>query len=118
SVIRLVHGEPITFAGGRLGVHRTANGELAVVEVAEVGTEALVVHDAHAEDPAYAFALSRLSASGAVTRSPIGVLRDVQRPVYDDQVRDQAATASGGRTATEQDLQQVILGRDAWTVAG
>ena len=38
------------------------DGELMVVDVAAVGEDALVVHDAHREDPSLAFALSRLAA--------------------------------------------------------
>ncbi|MGD7704712.1 2-oxoacid:ferredoxin oxidoreductase subunit beta [Microlunatus sp. Y2014] len=120
AVIRLQHGEPIVFGNeGRLGVRRHPDtGSLEVVEVAEVGRDALVVHDAHDPDPSYAFALSRLSKPGAMTRSPIGVLRQVQRPSYDDQVRDQLATATGDSEPDEAELQQLILGNDTWTVAG
>ena len=44
----LEHGKPIRFgADGERGVVRSADGGLAVADVAEVGEEALVVHDAH-----------------------------------------------------------------------
>ena len=50
--IRLEHGEPIRFgAENERGVVRAADGGLEVVDVAEVGEEALVVHDAHIAGP-------------------------------------------------------------------
>ena len=64
NVIELEHGAPIRFgADGELGVVRGAGGELEVVAVATVGEGALLVHDAHREDPSLAFALSRLGDS-------------------------------------------------------
>ena len=81
AIIPLVHGEPVRFgAGGSKGVARTADGDLEVVDVDDVGADRLVIHDAHDPDPAYAFALSRLTSSGVLHQTPIGVLRQVERP--------------------------------------
>ncbi|MDN5726439.1 MAG: 2-oxoacid:ferredoxin oxidoreductase subunit beta [Propionibacteriales bacterium] len=120
AIIPLTHGEPIVFgADDRLGVRRDpVSGAFEVVEIADVGVEALVVHDAHAEDPSYAFGLSRLTDAGALSRSPIGVLRQVDRPAYDDLAREQVRTATGGTEADDAALQSLIAGRDTWTVAG
>ncbi|MVA75550.1 2-oxoacid:ferredoxin oxidoreductase subunit beta [Auraticoccus sp. F435] len=117
SIIPLRHGEPIRFGvGGRLGVVRDAvTGEFAVREVAEVGEEALVVHDAHREDPSYAFGLSRLTDTGVMQRSPIGVFRDVERPAYDDLAREQLELATAGGVP-EDALQDLISGKDTWEV--
>ena len=52
-----------------------------MVDVAEVGEDALAVHDAHREDPSHAFALAHL-AERPVGPTPIGILRAVQRPAY------------------------------------
>ena len=50
--IRLQHGEPIRFgAEVERGVARGADGSLALVDVAEVGEDALLVHDPHRADP-------------------------------------------------------------------
>src|SRR5690242_20973138 len=67
AIIPLVHGEPIRFGTpgedglGSKGVVRSTSGGVEVVQVAEVGTDALIVHDAHNPDPSTAFALSRLT---------------------------------------------------------
>ncbi|MER7248571.1 2-oxoacid:ferredoxin oxidoreductase subunit beta [Kribbella sp. NPDC000426] len=117
AIIPLVHGEPIRFGkDGHLGVVRDGFASLAVREVAELpGGEAdLVVHDAHTEDPAYAFALSRLTDAGVLHRAPIGVFRSVERPAYDDLVRQQITTAQ--ETQGTGDLQSLVTGADTWTI--
>src|SRR5499426_1788252 len=60
-VIRLQHGEPIRFgAEGSQGLRFGRYGSLEPVAVGGADEGALLVHDAEAADPAYAFALSRL----------------------------------------------------------
>src|SRR3989441_4101862 len=60
--IRLEHGQPIRFgADGERGVLQRADGSCELVEVADVGEEALLVHDAHHETSSLAFALSRIA---------------------------------------------------------
>ena len=51
------------------------------------------VHDAHADNPAQAFEISRLD-DGTMAHVPIGIFRQVERPTYDDQVRAQIATGA------------------------
>jgi 2-oxoglutarate ferredoxin oxidoreductase subunit beta len=117
AIIPLVHGEPIRFGkDGHLGVVRDGFASLAVREVSELpGGEAdLVVHDAHTEDPAYAFALSRLTDAGVLHQAPIGVFRSVERPAYDDLVRQQITTAQ--ETQGTGDLQALVTGADTWTI--
>ena len=59
--IPLEHGKPIRFGvEGENGVVRGRDGVLRIAAVADVGEDALVVHDAHRDDPSLAFALSRL----------------------------------------------------------
>jgi len=116
AVIPLRHGEPVRFGvEGRLGVVRDpGTGSMRVAEVADVGTGALVVHDAHADDPSMAFALSRLTDSGVLSQSPIGIFRQVERPTYDDLARAQVSTAQ--QSEGTGDLAALIAGRDTWTV--
>src|SRR5262249_932372 len=87
-LIPLKHGEPMRFgADGEFGVIRSDDGYgLRVAPVAEVGEDAVVVHDAQRDDPSFAFALSRLSDQD-LTHTVTGVFRSVQRPTYDDGAR-------------------------------
>ena len=114
-LIKLVHGEPIRFGkDGAKGVIRTADGQIAIADVAEVGEDALLVHDAHREDPALAFALSRLSEVHTLADTPIGIFRDVKRPSYDRLVREQLDEAREKKGAG--DLQALVRGNDTWLV--
>jgi 2-oxoglutarate/2-oxoacid ferredoxin oxidoreductase subunit beta len=117
AIIPLRHGEPIRFGtDGRLGVVRDPlSGEFSVVEVAEVGEDALVVHDAHRSDPSFAFGLSRLTDNGVLHRAPIGVFRDVEAATYDDRAREQVALAAEAGSS-DDDLQAMIAGGDTWLV--
>ena len=117
GVIPLEHGQPITFgADGTYGVVRDSAGGVKVVATADVPATELLVHDAHAADPSTAFALSRLTDAGALARAPIGIFRNVDRPTYDDQARDQVATAGQGMPDRTQALASLLASGDTWTV--
>jgi 2-oxoglutarate ferredoxin oxidoreductase subunit beta len=123
GVIPLEHGRPIRFGTpgedglGTKGVVRDASGSVRVVDVAEVGEDALLVHDAHADDPTTAFALSRLTDAGVLTRAPIGIFRQVEHPTYDDLAREQVATARQGTDDNRAALASLLDSGDTWTVA-
>jgi 2-oxoglutarate ferredoxin oxidoreductase subunit beta len=92
-LIELRHGEPIRFGADReRGVILNPSGGCEIVQVADVGEDALLVHDEHREDPALAFALSRLSSSPTMP-TPVGVFRDVSRPTYEAEVQRQLVNA-------------------------
>jgi 2-oxoglutarate ferredoxin oxidoreductase subunit beta len=113
-IIRLAHGEPITFGREReFGVVRAADGSIQVANVAEVGAENVLVHDAHAADPGLAFALSRLSDPTSLDRTPMGVFRSVERPTYDKLLRQQVTDA---QAASAADLGALLRGNDTWTI--
>lgn len=114
-MMRLVHGEPIRFGKDlHKGVVRAADGHIQVVDVAEVGADAVITHDAHAKDPGLAFALSRLANPRTLENTPIGIFRDIVRPSYDDLLRQQLDTATESRG--RGDLQSLITGPDTWQV--
>ena len=79
-------------------------------EVAGMG----FVHDEDAEDPAKAFALSRMSfeTHGKV---PLGVFRDVDRPSYDELMAGQIESATEQRG--EGDLAALIGSGDTWRIS-
>ncbi len=108
--IRLTAGEPIRFGvENERGVSRGPDGGLAIVDVASVGEDALIVHDPSRPDPGLAFSLARLADNPTVP-TPIGVFRDVQRPVF--------GRHGPRRTtpATDLELADLLVGSDSWTV--
>ena len=110
----LVHGQPIRFgAEGERGVVQRSDGRLEIVDVADVGEDALLVHDEGREDPGLAFALSRLSR-GPYEPTPIGVFRAVERPEYGDQMARQITDAQEQRGMG--DLGALLRSGSSWTV--
>jgi len=111
--IELVHGEPIR------GVVRAPDGSLRLgSEPSGAPRDSLtarddgepVIHDAHREDPSFAFALSRLSLTPDGP-TPIGIFRDVKRPVWN---RD----LPPARELGESDLDTLLHAGDTWKVSG
>ncbi|MGW3233891.1 2-oxoacid:ferredoxin oxidoreductase subunit beta, partial [Kitasatospora sp. NPDC001095] len=95
ALIRLEHGRPIRFGTDLAnGVFRGHDGELFTAPVTADNEARVLVHDAHAANPATAFALSRIADADTLHHTPIGVLRSVQRPVYDELMAEQLATAT------------------------
>jgi 2-oxoglutarate ferredoxin oxidoreductase subunit beta len=118
AVIRLEHGQPIRFgAEGHKGVVRDrATGDLHIVDVTPENEADVLVHDAHSTSPTTAFALSRLADPDTLHHTPIGVLRNVQRPVYDTLMSDQLEKAV--EQQGKGDLGALLAGNDTWTVVG
>jgi 2-oxoglutarate ferredoxin oxidoreductase subunit beta len=111
--IRLVAGEPIRFGvSGERGVARGADGGLCIVDVDDVGEDALIVHDPGRMDSGLAYSLARL-ADDPTSPTPIGIFRAVSRPVYG---RSGGAGAGPPETASEAELSELLLGADNWTV--
>jgi 2-oxoglutarate ferredoxin oxidoreductase subunit beta len=128
--IRLVAGEPIRFGvDGARGVAMRSDGALEIIDVAEQpddtgaarsgeagrraggkpASEALLIHDPGRNDPGLAFALAKLS-SDPTGPTPIGILRDVQRPVY-------GRSATSADAASTEQLDALLHSSDTWTVA-
>jgi 2-oxoglutarate/2-oxoacid ferredoxin oxidoreductase subunit beta len=128
--IRLEAGRPIRFGvDGERGVAMGTDGALRIVDVAEpddtdaarsgeagcraggkpVGEDALLVHDPGRDDPGLAFSLAKLS-NDPTGPTPIGVFRDVSRPVY-------GRAAASACAATEEQLSDLLLGGETWTIA-
>ncbi len=118
AVIRLEHGQPIIFgANGEKCVVKDPRGfGLQVVDTASVEPSEIIVHDETVGRPAYPFALSRLPEED-LRHTPIGVFRNVKRPVYDEVVRGQLETAAARRHGSaEEDLGTLLNSGDTWTI--
>jgi 2-oxoglutarate ferredoxin oxidoreductase subunit beta len=107
--IRLEAGEPIRF-GVELehGVVRGEDGCLEIVDASSAGS-ALLVHDPARSDPGLAFSLAKLAETPAAP-TPIGIFRDVDRPVY-------GRSAAASEPASEEQLADLLSAGDTWTVA-
>jgi 2-oxoglutarate ferredoxin oxidoreductase subunit beta len=88
---------------------------LEVAKTADVAAEEIVVHNATIEDPAYAFALSRLSEQN-LEHMVMGIFRQVSRPTYDEAARRQVASARAAKPHDTAALQSLLRGKDTWTV--
>jgi len=114
SLIPLVHGEPIRFgADAEHGVVLDPDGHLRIREVAEVGEDALLVHDESRDDPGLAFQLSRL-ARGPFEPTPIGVFRSVERGEYGEAMGRQLLEANERKGPG--DLAELLTSGGTWTV--
>ena len=113
-LVPLEHGKPVRFGpDGEKGVVIDGHGSAVIVEVSEVGEEALLVHDESRADPSLAFALSRL-ANGPYSPTPIGVFRAIERPDYGSLVQDQLVAAAAKKGPG--DLTALLRSGTTWTV--
>ncbi|HEX6491620.1 MAG TPA: 2-oxoacid:ferredoxin oxidoreductase subunit beta [Gaiellaceae bacterium] len=108
--IYLEHGRPVRFGpGGERGVRLRTDGSAEVFE----GEGEPLVWDAHHPEASPAFALSRLTRETAGA-TPIGVFRDVERPVYDALLNEQLAAARERKPA---ELGALLSGGDTWAIS-
>ena len=113
-LIPLEHGQPIRFGpNGEKGVALDPQGRPAIVNVADVGEEALIIHDEKRPEPGLAFMLSRLS-HGPYEPTPIGVFRAVERPAYGEQIQRQLLDAQSRQGPG--DLAKLLSSGSTWTV--
>ena len=109
--VYLQHGEPIRFGeDGSRGVRQRSDGSIEVFD----GEGETLVHDAHAETPSLAFALSRLTQERH-RATAIGVFRDVEAPVYDELMAEQLAGAV--QEKGEGDLEALLRAGETWAVS-
>ena len=119
ALIPLEHGQPIRWGSDndKCLVRDEDTGGVRVAQISDVGEDAMIVHDAHSPDPSMAFAISRLTDSGYLNQSPVGIFRQVERATYDDQARAQVASAADAAVGEPIDrLSSLITGGDTWTV--
>jgi 2-oxoglutarate/2-oxoacid ferredoxin oxidoreductase subunit beta len=114
-MIDLRHGEPVRFGkDGRRAVVMGSDGQLRIVDVADVDPDTILVHDAHRDDPSLAFALARLSHDDH-SPTPFGVFRQVERPEYASAIGHQLVQAAEKKGPG--DLAQLLRSNGTWTVS-
>ncbi|MDZ7790078.1 MAG: hypothetical protein U5L08_06200 [Xanthomonadales bacterium] len=108
----LVDGEPMVYGAERdKGVAAGSAGALELIEGDDVADRALV-HDPSLADPTRAYALSRLRRVGGPI--PIGTLRQVQRPVYEEELLDQVEDTR--EAEGDGELDALLTGGTTWRV--
>jgi len=108
--IYLQHGEPVRFGPDEeRGVRLRDDGSAEVFD----GDGDALVWDAHHPEASPAFALSRLTRD-TVGATPIGIFRDIERPVYDQLMDDQLQAA---REQKEGELGALLATGDTWTIS-
>ena len=114
-LIPLHDGQPIRFgADGHRGVVMGSDGQLRIVEVADVGEDAILVHDAARDDPSLATALARLSTDDH-SPTPIGIFRAVERQDYG--TGDRPPADGGLRGQGSPDLAALLRSNGTWSVS-
>jgi 2-oxoglutarate/2-oxoacid ferredoxin oxidoreductase subunit beta len=111
EVLYLEHGKPLVFGkDGSKGI-RMRGTEMEVVELGgDVGPEDCLVWDENRSDACFAFMMSQLLPPRFPT--PLGILRAVDLPSYDEGVVEQIAEAQE-KPARLEDL---IRGPETWEV--
>jgi 2-oxoglutarate ferredoxin oxidoreductase subunit beta len=112
-LIELEHGQPIRFGADNEKGVVLDNESARVVDVADVGEDALVVHREDNPDPTMAYALSRLATTTHVP-TPMGVFRAVERPEYASAVNAQLAAAQAEKGPG--DLNALLRSLPTWEV--
>ncbi len=113
-VVQLEHGKPLIFGKNRDRGIRLNGLELEIVPLGTgAAQENLLIHDAHSPNPAYAFLLSQMELLPGFP-TPIGVLRAVDAPRYEElmnrQIRDVIAKRGAG------DISKLLRAGDTWEV--
>jgi len=110
--LELVHGQPMIFGAARDKGIRLNGFQPEVVNVADVPADALLTHDERAQ-VSYHYLVSRMTLPEFPV--PLGVLRSVDKPVYEHQViqqgRDAAAKMGPGS------LEDLVASNESWVVS-
>jgi len=109
--IALRHGEPIRWGlEHEKGLRQRLDGSITTCDGDDPD---VLVHDADHVTPSLAFALSRVT-QGTHGGTPLGVFREVRRPVYDDLIAAQIAEAVDERGDGE--LADLLASGETWSV--
>ena len=113
--VELRHGEPMIFGKERNKGLAFIESQVRIVTIGEGGftRDDLIVHDEKAPMSVH-FKLARLRQPNFP--EPIGVIRAVERPTYNDLVNDQIAEVLERKGPGN--LQKLVRGNATWQVAG
>lgn len=106
----LEDGQPMIFGKDRDRAIRMNGTRPEVANISNVGENEILVHDVR--NPVQAFLLGHMTAPEFPT--PLGVIYDIDRPVYEEGVRGQLDDAG----AKDAGLAALLNSGDVWTVSG
>jgi 2-oxoglutarate ferredoxin oxidoreductase subunit beta len=113
--LRLKHGQPLVFDGGKKGIQLRRDLVPEIVDVGEgpgqVPASQLMIHDEKAA-PAFAFLLTQLTYPEMPI--PLGILRSVEKTPYDQLVHEQITAAVSAKG--KGDLKKLLHSGMTWKV--
>ena len=113
NCIYLEDGKPLIFGANRdKGIRLNGKGEPEVVSLSECREDDLLFHEESSENPLHAFRLARMR--WPQMPEPMGILRCVQRPSYDEAVDQQMRTAVAKQGVGN--LEALFNSGDTWEV--
>jgi len=113
-VIEIEHGKPLIFGKNRDKGIRLHGMQPEIVELGKgISEDDLLFHDEKAAEPTLAYLLSRMSYPEFP--EPIGVLRAVDAPKYDEELNKQIDRAKAER-GEQADFDKLFNSGETWTV--
>jgi 2-oxoglutarate ferredoxin oxidoreductase subunit beta len=112
TTVQLEHGKPLIFGAKRDKGIRLRGHVPEVVSLAEVREDDLLFHDEKSPDSVLAHILSQMSQPDLP--EPVGVLRDIDEPCYEQQVVSQVKDAVAKFGAGN--LNKLYASSDTWVV--
>ena len=114
NAVQLEHGKPVIFGKNRDKGIRLNGLELELVALGNgIAEKDLLIHDEKNPNPAYSFLLSRMDSMPGFP-TPIGVLRAVEAPIYEESISAQIREVQEKRG--KGDLAKLLLAGDTWEV--
>lgn len=113
-IVELQHGKPLRFGKDLKKGIRINQNKPEVVTIGENGISEkdLYVHDETISNPSIPYMLSQMDFPSFPV--PMGVLRNIQRPSYEEMIHEQNAAV-----VTEKgkgNLEKLLTGRDTWEI--
>jgi 2-oxoglutarate/2-oxoacid ferredoxin oxidoreductase subunit beta len=112
TALHIEHGKPLLFGNDKKKGISIEGFKARIVDVNQEGLDAVTVHDETIYSPDYAFLLSRMSNPDFPV--PMGVLRAVEKPCYEDLIHEQIAKVKASKG--EGNIHDLIYSGDLWDV--
>jgi len=115
ATIELEHGKPLIYGANQDKGLRLKGFDLETVDLNDpnVDRSTLLVHDAHNPDPTLAIKLSLLNFPESPY--PMGIFRQVEEPVYEEELKSQDKTAL--KKLGKGNLEKLLNSGETWVVS-